>query len=204
MVASLLPRRLDQPEVQHLDKIHFPSIPADEDVRRLDVPVDETHFMGFGQRMADLAQDVNGPLRGNRPELLNQRLRIEAVQELHDIKKGSVRGDAEVVQSDCVRRAHGRRRLRLAFEAVPSHPLGSIAGGAHQFRPYQLNRSGPSQHTVPRQPHLAHSSTSKQTLQLITSHPPRLRYVETQSVDDLRCIKGNHDGESRAESQSEV
>ena len=48
--------RLDQAEVEHLDEVHFPSVTADVDVRRLDVAVHEPGLMSLGQRRARLVE----------------------------------------------------------------------------------------------------------------------------------------------------
>ena len=82
------------------------------------------------QRLAGLAEQVNGALRGHRAEPLDQRLQIEPVQQLHDEEEGSVVGHPEIVQTDGVRGAERRGRLGLAAEALGDHP-----GGAGELEP---------------------------------------------------------------------
>ena len=58
---------LDQAEVEHLDEVVRRAGPADHDVRRLDVAVDQAVRVRVLQRGADLAQDMDDPLRRQRP-----------------------------------------------------------------------------------------------------------------------------------------
>ena len=67
---------------------------------------------------ADLAQEVDDPLRRQRPELLDQRLEVEAVEQLHHVVERAVVGDAEVVELHRVRRRERGGGARLALEAA--------------------------------------------------------------------------------------
>ena len=66
------------PEVQHLHEVVLLAVPAQEDVRRLDVAMHQAVRLGFGERVADLSQHVDGPLRRDRPEAPDQRVGVEA------------------------------------------------------------------------------------------------------------------------------
>jgi hypothetical protein len=55
------------------------------------------------ERRADLAQDVDDPLRRLRPVLPDQSIEIEPVEQLHHVVQPAVLGGAEVVELHRVR-----------------------------------------------------------------------------------------------------
>ena len=55
-------------------------------------------------------------LGGLRAEALDQRLQVDAVEQLHHVVEGAFARDAEVVELDRVRGAQRRRGARLARE----------------------------------------------------------------------------------------
>src|SRR5215211_1987536 len=73
-------------------------------VGRFDVAMDQPTLVGFGQGLADLLQDVNGPGRREWTVLLYQSLQIHSIQEFHHIVERAVPGYSEVVQLNGMRR----------------------------------------------------------------------------------------------------
>jgi hypothetical protein len=65
-------------------------MPDGEDVRRLDVTVDQARGMGLAQRQADLSQQVHRPSGGQRAVLLDQFRQAQARQVLQDVVVTSV------------------------------------------------------------------------------------------------------------------
>ena len=67
--ADLVPRGhdFDEAEVEQLDEVVPPAAPGGEDVRRLQVAVDQAGRMGLRQRLARLAQQVDDPAGRQRP-----------------------------------------------------------------------------------------------------------------------------------------
>ena len=77
--------------------------------------------------MAHLAQQEDRPLGRRGPEAPDQRVGVEAVEQLHDVVEGAVVGDAEVEELDRVGRAQPGDRLRLALEAPERLARGAAA-----------------------------------------------------------------------------
>ena len=109
---------LDQPEVEHLGEVVLEAHPADIDVGRLDVAMHQAARVRIGQRVAHLAQQVEHAVRRQRTEFAHQRLEVAAGEQLHHVIERAVLRDAEVEDLNRVRRAQGRRRLRLTLEAA--------------------------------------------------------------------------------------
>src|SRR4029078_1297879 len=63
---------LHQAEVEHLDEVVFEPHPADVDIGRFDVTVDKAARMRVGQRVGDLAQQIDGAARRYGAELAHQ------------------------------------------------------------------------------------------------------------------------------------
>ena len=92
-------------KVEDLDEIEVASLPARIDVGRLDVAVDESRVMCFGQRVGQLIQDVHDPLWWQRSKLLHQLIEIEPIEQFHHIVERPVIRHSEIVDLDRVWRA---------------------------------------------------------------------------------------------------
>ena len=68
---------LRDPEVENLHEVVVLAIPAQEDVRRLDVAMHEPARFGLGQRMAHLPKDMDDAFGGYRAEAPDQRVGID-------------------------------------------------------------------------------------------------------------------------------
>ena len=124
--------RSHNPEIQHLHEVVLLAVAAEEDVRRLDVAVHQAAGLRLGERVADLAQDVDGPLGRNRAEAAEQRVGIEPVEQLHDVVEGPVVGIAEIEELHGVGRAEPGDHLGLALE--PAHRLVRHSGAPFPAR----------------------------------------------------------------------
>ena len=68
---------LGEPEVEHLGEVLHAAVPAEEDVLRLQVAVDDALVVRLLKRAAHLDQDADGALdRGSGPSRLTARLRF--------------------------------------------------------------------------------------------------------------------------------
>ena len=108
---------LGQAEVEELGLAPF----GDEDVGRLDVPVDDPRPVGRLERIGDLRPDGQGAIDGQRPAL-QLFLERSSLHELHDDKRHAALV-AEVVDRADVRVVQGGRGPGLAPE-----PLERLAG----------------------------------------------------------------------------
>src|SRR5205814_543651 len=71
-----------------------------EDVLRLDVAVDDAALVGGVQAAADLADDFDGRLQGQAPDLLQAVVEVHAVQKLHHDEGSAVIGAVKVHDPD--------------------------------------------------------------------------------------------------------
>ena len=71
-VGVVLADRLHETEVEHLDDVEVDSEPAQEEVVRLDVAVQQPGRVRLGQRAARLSKDRDGTRCGQGAEALNE------------------------------------------------------------------------------------------------------------------------------------
>ena len=135
--------------------------------------------LGLRERVADLAQQVDRPLGRQRPEAPDQRVGIEAVEQLHDVVERAVVGDRRSrTAPPCGASGGGRstwasRSNRRATSAdTPACPAPPV-----ERAPDELDRRGPRQHPVPGPPDLAHPALAEPLLQPVAPQlaraPPR-------------------------------
>jgi hypothetical protein len=108
--------------------------------------------------MAGLDQDIDGPLGRQRAELGDERLEVEAFEQLHDVIERAVFRRAEVIDVHGVRRAQGGGRLRLPLEAFDE--LAPVA--SEGVRTDQLDRGGARQQSVTRSPDFTHAAAPEE------------------------------------------
>jgi hypothetical protein len=123
---------------------------GDEDVGRLDVPVDDALPMGGTQPVGDLDRDLKEDLRGQRTagDALLERL---ALQSFH-AQEGLALMVADVVDGADVRMVERRGGARLALEALPGVRLVESISGQ------ELERNEPTEPRVLGFVDLAHAS----------------------------------------------
>ena len=91
---------------------------GEEDVRGLDVAVDDAHLVGVAQALEDLQNDGDPPRDGQGRHLLHGREQVATPQELHDDVGRAVRVVAEVVDRHHVGVGEPGHRAGLALEAL--------------------------------------------------------------------------------------
>jgi len=107
-----------QPEVDDLDPVDGAADSAEQDVRGLDVAMHEPDIVGVPEGVADVDQQARDALGIHRAGVLDQRLEIDAVEQLHHDVELAVVGDPKVVQADGVRGPELRGGAGLLGEAV--------------------------------------------------------------------------------------
>ena len=110
-------RDLRNPEVENLHEVVILTIPAQENVCRLDVAMHEAAPLCFRQRMADLSNDMDDPFGGNRAEAPDQSVGIDAIEQFHHVIERAFLSDAEVEQRHRVWRSKLCDDLRFPFES---------------------------------------------------------------------------------------
>ncbi len=146
-----------------------------QDVRRLDVAVDDVGGVGRGERARDLDADLADRLDGERPRL--DAIAQRAVRgELDDEKRRSF-VLAGVVDGKDVRMHDGADRARLAHEPLAHAELAS--------RRQDLDRDVATEHVVVRAVHGAHAALAE--LAGRTEAPERRQLVRAR---DCPCRRG--------------
>ncbi len=129
-----LHRVLGDPEVEDLDDL-FVVAAGHEDVRRLEIAVDEPGLVRPPQAARDLREDRRGD-REREPALALEALaHVLALEELHHDVRVVVLHPV-VVDLDDVRALQARRCLGLALEALPPHRQRGV-GGIHELDRHQ-------------------------------------------------------------------
>ena len=128
-----------QAEVEHLDGPRA----GQEEVRRLEVAVDPPRLVGVLEAQGRLADRLAGVGHGQRPPGPEDRLQVEAVEQLHDEEEDPV-GLARVAGQDDVGVLEAADRLHLALEAGDRGGVGKPLGGQ------DLDRHQPVEPDVPR------------------------------------------------------
>ena len=114
--SGAVARELGQAEVEHLDAIAM----GDEQVGRLDVPVDDAAAVRRVERLGDLPGEVQHARGGQRP-FFDQLLDGAPLEQLHHDERLAV-VFAELVNRADVRVLQRRRQAGLALES--GQPLG--------------------------------------------------------------------------------
>ena len=187
----------DQAEVEQLGHVVHPPAPRGEDVRRLDVAVDQARRVRLAQRPADLPQQVDRPRRRQGAVALDQLRQAQARQVLHDVVVGPVLGPAVVVDLDGVRVGERGGDLDLALE-----PLEGVRVG-HGARPDQLHGAGALQELVLGQVDLAHPAGADPPPEAILAELPGLGDLPAQPRDRAGP-EGGADGQDEQDHRVEA
>ena len=91
------------------------SCKVDEDVRRLDVAVDDPLLVGMLDRLADRDEQLE-PIRGDSSLVVAELGERDALHKLHHEVRRTVLGRAGIEQLGDIRVVHDRDRLPLGFE----------------------------------------------------------------------------------------
>ena len=113
-VSAWTLQRLSQTEVDHLG--NRPAVVlSDQNVRRLDVAVDDPFLMGMLNRLANLHEQFQ-PIRNRHPPLVAVLREWNSADQLHDEIRASLFGGAAVKHLGDVRMVHQRQGLPLGFK----------------------------------------------------------------------------------------
>ncbi|MEJ2312066.1 MAG: hypothetical protein P8Y11_06725 [Gemmatimonadales bacterium] len=195
------PLRLDllrEAEVEHLDEIEQAAALSQEDVGRLDIPVDDPARMGFGQGAQRLAQDVGDARRGQRPEALHELLEVHARQVLHRVVERVVRRSAVVEDRDRVGVREAGRELDLLLEALERSLL------IHPVAADDLHGRRSAHERMVRHVNLAHTADADLAIDDVVAEPLRLHRRRSQLVQRAAHSQrdgGDDQGASRVEGQ---
>ncbi len=135
---------LGQAEVDQFDKVIKAPAPGEDNVRRLDVAMDEANAVGFDQRLADLHKDADHSPIGLRAVADGELLEVDPVEVLHGVVEDPLRRPAVVEDRDGVRVSKLAGELDLALEPGDRPLIGLLGfekldGG----RPAQHGMLGP-------------------------------------------------------------
>jgi len=142
----------------------------EQDVRRLDVAVDDSQVVGLGETVAELAGELNRFLQRQGPVAAPVE-EAAAVHVLHDQER-AIGSAAVVVDLDDVGVVQGRDRLGLGQEAAD----GCLAAGG--LAQDSLDRHLAVEAGVEGQKHLAHATAAERALGLVAG----------RKIDDLDVI----------------
>ena len=129
--------------------------------------MDQGRLVGFGQRAANLPQDVDNPLLGLRAITFDQRLQCQAVEQLHRVIKHPFGGAAKVIDGDRIGMVQLAGQLHLALE-----PRDGRVGGL--VRIDQLHSGRAAEHGVVGSINGSHSSRSDPLLEDILTEALQL------------------------------
>jgi hypothetical protein len=150
---------LREAEVENLDQL----VAGDHDVRRLDVTVDDSGGMRFGQSVGDLRRKANDAVDRHRTvgDDVAQR---PPVDELHrDVRRAVLLGN--VVNRDDVRVVERRGRACLTLEACES------TGVAGELRRKHFDGDVTPQLHMARAMYLAHAPRTDRAEDLVRTEP---------------------------------
>ena len=147
---------LTRPKSSTFTKSVLESHPADIDICRFDVAVNQPARVRIGQRMADLPQQIARPRRWNRSELAHQRFEIAAHQQFHDVIEDALVGrcrsrTAWIVCGElraAVACASRSKRLSISL-ASASLPAPSTSGRTSLTAALRASRRCWASHTSP-------------------------------------------------------
>jgi hypothetical protein len=172
--SRLAIERLRDAEVEHFDERAAVGTPRDEQVRRLDVAMDERLAVCLGHRFARLQDVVDDLADRQRPALAKHREQIATFEILHHDVRQPVGRAIGVEDANDVLGLEPHRRARLAQEAIDE-----IAARGHLAMQH-LDRDALGEVNVRRKKHLAHSALTQLAfdLVLVDEDRPRLEHAE--------------------------
>ena len=153
---------LGDAEVEHLgDLVVVVGGANEEDVLRLEVPVDDPRVVRALQGAAHVADDPRRLAQRDRPQSLDSLVERLAQQELHDHVRSPVVGDAVVEDLDGVLALDRRRRARFGHEPCASFFALDVLGVD------ELDGDTRPEAGVPPLPHRAHAAAADQAKDLV-------------------------------------
>ena len=166
-------RGVERPGDAEVGDLHL-AVAGDEDVRRLDVAVDDAARVGRGERERDRDGRVDGPIGTDASLVAEDVGEAAPVDVLHDDVVGAGRL-APVVDADDVRVVEVGGRLRLAAEALDERRVVRELGEEHLERDRAVEQLVSSQEDVG---HAAPTDPALQLVALVQNGGVGLRHVE--------------------------
>ncbi len=169
-----LAAELHEPEVEDLGEVRVVVPLHQQDVRGLQIPVDDPLAVGLPEALAHLLGYVDRPLGRHLPLVPQHGADVVALQVLHDDEQDAVVGLAEVEDGDRVGVGEPRRRGRLAQE--PTLEVGIVVDAVGGLE--DLDGHAPTQGALHRGVDLAHSAAPEHPLDLVAPREqlPRARH----------------------------
>ncbi len=187
----------DQAEVDHLGDVGDPAALAENDVLRLDVPVDEADAVGLHQGRGDLPQHVGHARRGLGPVPPHECVEVGSLEILHRVVEDAVGRVAVVEDGHGVGVREAGRELHLSLEAREG-------GRARLLGRDELDRGGPPQHRVASAVDRAHASLAELLLERVLAEVAGLLDLLAQAVDHVRDERGHDDSARRPQPRPEA
>ena len=100
MADGLVRGGQDEAEVEELDEVVKVAAAGGEDVRRLQVAVDQPGDVRLAQRAAHLSEQEDGPAGGQGAVALDQVGQAQATEKLHHVIEDALGGHAVVEDRD--------------------------------------------------------------------------------------------------------
>ena len=154
-LGSAVFEHLGDAEIQHLAELLSTLVGKDEDVVRLEIPVENPLAVGFAQRLAGVPHDQGHPLGGQGRLILDHSGQGPAVEQLHGEVEQPFLSNAEIIEGDDVRAAQAAHRLGLHQETLDRSFV------LHQFAPQHFQGYGPVDNGLPRPVDNSHPALSK-------------------------------------------
>ncbi|MCU0654440.1 MAG: hypothetical protein MUF64_03860, partial [Polyangiaceae bacterium] len=151
----LCPQELRDPEVEDLQRRRRPGLLDQEQVGGLEVAVHDPPAVGLGQRIAGLEQQPRHLAQRHGAALLQVRVEVPTLEQLHGEVRGAPRGVIEIKEAHRVGAAQHRRRPALPEKST--HRLGVLRGIAVQH----LQRHLVPLRQVPRRDHHPHPAATQ-------------------------------------------
>jgi hypothetical protein len=155
------PAHLGDSEVEHFDERTPVRAPDAEQVCRLEIPMDDSESVRFGDRFARLQDEIDSLLDGEAPLLLQHGSEIGALQEFdHDVRSTSgQRPNVEIARH--VLDVHLDSGARFSREAAHRVPVGEQAG------PQELDRDPGIELKMMSCDHRTHSTHAEEAIDAV-------------------------------------
>ena len=183
---------LHEPEVENLDEVGLVAVLDEEDVRGLEVAMDDAERVRLAQRAADLAGDVGGALLGEVAGLADGPVERVPHEVLHRHVVDVVVGATVVEDRDRVRVRELRGDARLEEEALVE--LRVLL--ARVVRVQHLERADAPERRLLRAIHLAHAAAGDQRAdpEPVVDDAANQRVRDPGALGDCRRPVGHDEG----------
>jgi hypothetical protein len=169
LLRRVLPRRIEhlrEAEVEHLDERRAVRPSCHEDVRGLEIAVEDALRVRLEDGVARLEEVLHHLADGQRAALARDLAQVLPDEVLHHEERGAGVGGADVQHARHVLAVERGHRLRLAEEAL------GRAGDGRRLRQEQLDRHRATQAFVLRGEHAPHAARAEHALDAVLASDP--------------------------------